>query len=412
MKIISNSYKFIRQVSCGNIYSTYLMFFFKKYTKSCPLRCLVLLFLFFIIFGCNKHKEINYHNESIEKINVNIENVTEDSNLLSNFKYICLEETDKSLIGSIDKILIRDNRIYVLDAKISKSVFIFDTLGNFIFKIKKNGRGPGEYLQLNDFELDEANNLLLLDVRQKEILKYTEKGKYLESIKIDFWSHSFSSLNDNCFIFYRNNMRMKDERNIGYNIFLFDLAKNTFFEGFPFRNQLDDQDIVRMSKYRLLKSNDIVLFSPYYTNDIYELTESSFILRYQFDFGNKNLNPYIIMDKQKSDWPKVLYNSDYVVDIENYYETDLFFMCSAYYNNRVYNIVYSKLSKKNLVFDSYLKNYGTAKCFGVYKDYFIGIVSPSIISSINNHGNQSNPKIPIVKNFSNPILFLYKLKEF
>ena len=53
----------------------------------------------------------------------------------STYKFKILETTVNSLIGSFDKVVIRDDRIYVIDKSIKEEVYMFDNNGKFIINI-------------------------------------------------------------------------------------------------------------------------------------------------------------------------------------------------------------------------------------------------------------------------------------
>ena len=61
-------------------------------------------------------------------------------------KHIVLETTPESTIGTIDKLIVRENKIYIMDKEITKSLFVFSIEGKFLYKINRAGRGPGEYI--------------------------------------------------------------------------------------------------------------------------------------------------------------------------------------------------------------------------------------------------------------------------
>jgi uncharacterized secreted protein with C-terminal beta-propeller domain len=52
----------------------------------------------------------------------------------------------------ISKVENNGDRIYVLDKR-GNSIFIFDNDGKYVGKISNLGRGPGEYLYIQDFQV-------------------------------------------------------------------------------------------------------------------------------------------------------------------------------------------------------------------------------------------------------------------
>lgn len=86
-------------------------------------------------------------------------------------RYIPLETRDDILIGFIKKIEYHDGMFYVLDYD-SNKIYIFDNEGKHYFTLSRQGRGPGEYVGVDDFALDEEKNLYVLCINTAKIIKY------------------------------------------------------------------------------------------------------------------------------------------------------------------------------------------------------------------------------------------------
>ena len=95
--------------------------------------------------------------------------------IASHIDYVQLETISESLIGHIDKIQTRDDKIYILDER-NGLMLVFDTSGKFIRRLGTKGRGPGEYLNMSDFALCDSV-ILVLDVRQFKMIMYDLRGK-------------------------------------------------------------------------------------------------------------------------------------------------------------------------------------------------------------------------------------------
>ena len=102
--------------------------------------------------------------------------------LIKDIRIVRLETNDSVLVGLIDKVLIHDGKIYIGDFYASQSLFIFDMQGKAIRKISRKGRGPGEYIQLRDFFIDDQSGTLnLLTRNSSEILSFDLDGTSLIS---------------------------------------------------------------------------------------------------------------------------------------------------------------------------------------------------------------------------------------
>jgi hypothetical protein len=80
-------------------------------------------------------------------------------NYFNSIDIIPLETTPESLIWEIKKIFFIDSGVYIFDGKQSQ-VLLFDNKGKFISKIGKKGRGPGEYIHIQDFTIDKKAGML------------------------------------------------------------------------------------------------------------------------------------------------------------------------------------------------------------------------------------------------------------
>ena len=113
-----------------------------------------------------------------------------------------------------------------MDKDITQTIYIFDKSGKFIRKINKKGRGPGEYLSLNDVAVDVSNKRLIVhdDMAQK-ISIFTYEGEFIEKIRLDFITTSIAYLGNNrlaCYCDYINNPNYSI-RSKSPNLILFDL---------------------------------------------------------------------------------------------------------------------------------------------------------------------------------------------
>jgi hypothetical protein len=110
------------------------------------------------------------------------------SDYIKEVKIVRLETSADVLVGTVSKVEIYDNKLFVLDI-MTNSIFIFTKDGQFIHQISKIGAGPGEYLQLLDFKVLETG-LYLLDYG-KSILHYDFNFQYVGQIKCNYPSFSF-----------------------------------------------------------------------------------------------------------------------------------------------------------------------------------------------------------------------------
>ena len=104
--------------------------------------------------------------------------------VFSDIHVIQLETSEDFLInriGPIGQIEYYDDRYYILDAH-SQQIFCFDKYGQFVFKIDSQGKGPGEYHQINVIAIDRNNKqLVILDPAVQRVHFYNLNGEFLSS---------------------------------------------------------------------------------------------------------------------------------------------------------------------------------------------------------------------------------------
>jgi hypothetical protein len=104
------------------------------------LACLSLVLVF---CNCQRKNDNDFKGLRIQIREENfIKGKTNLSSLINVIKLIPLETNKDCLIGKIDKVIFSNNRIYVLDKRRARGVFIFDGQGKFVNKIVPNGKGP------------------------------------------------------------------------------------------------------------------------------------------------------------------------------------------------------------------------------------------------------------------------------
>jgi len=136
------------------------------------------------------------------------------SDYLEVVKLIPLETTKECLIGDIDKVVQYRNNIYVFDSKTYKLLW-FDSSGKFLGQIGQRGKGPGEYIEVSDFEVDTIRGLIYLPDFHK-VHVFSATGKWIKSVSTDFMAGTMSRAGNHEFIFYgagRDDKMIKTDAN-------------------------------------------------------------------------------------------------------------------------------------------------------------------------------------------------------
>lgn len=262
-------------------------------------RYLIVLFVVISIFSCKKEGQIG----SVKTFDIQFEPKKSriPHEVLSDVTYVPLETTQESLIGRVDKMIIKDGRIYILDIALKRALYVFDLTGKFLFKIDRKGKGPGEYTDLRDFIVDD--NSIIINTFGK-VLFFDLNGNYKSFIKseIIFTNFIFDDFN-NAFLFQdcESCNGNKVSKHVLCTNNKFKKIRNEYFE--PIRDEP-----LKLNRFQKLE-NKILLTAPQYLdNTIYELTSDQCLPRYEFNFGQYNIPVNVIND------PKIKFNDPKVHD--------------------------------------------------------------------------------------------------
>lgn len=142
------------------------------------MRIKLLIFLLIILCSCgNKSTKETINGDSVIKIDLLSEpgtKMTKLSEFAVNIEYIPLQTTEGSLIGDfVLKIVNVDDRIYIENSGQDGEILCFNMDGKFLYKIKKKGRGPEEYTNIEDFDVSSDNkSLTILSSLNSKLLTY------------------------------------------------------------------------------------------------------------------------------------------------------------------------------------------------------------------------------------------------
>lgn len=118
------------------------------------------LFLLLVLISCKDSVRQDFR-KTIE-IPTEESSIVNLSQFVDSVAVIPLKMDSEAFIGQIAKIKAFDGRFYLQD-NLTNSIWIFDRKGNFVDELHAVGNGPGEYIRLKDFDVDE-NGLHALDM--------------------------------------------------------------------------------------------------------------------------------------------------------------------------------------------------------------------------------------------------------
>ena len=279
-------------------------------------------FFFFSFFlflaGCgNQSKPVSVEQEIITPLSAG--NAVNDLlPYIDSVEVVPLETTGKALIGLVGKILLLPNGNVLI--KSTASMFMFCPEGKFLFQIGKNGRGPEEYLTIDDVCLSQdARELWILG--GCEIVKYsTETGQFIRKTTLELpeicngFDAIASGPGHSAFLYYCPQM---DENNFSedfYCLYRYDEQGRILQKFLPRKDYgLNIALITQTSDNRyILRPQDS-------DNICYYLSDSLPVPRVKIDFGKETIKNRYSSDLQtylRSDYYKM---PVYIYDTRDYF---------------------------------------------------------------------------------------------
>lgn len=159
-----------------------------------------------ILIGCTDSSNEKNGNTPAElyQISFDLENLSKKgapmmSEIIDSLEYIKLEYNPDFQIGSIlGRPYISEDYIFILCSH-KAGLLQFKRNGEFVRKIGSYGRGPGEYLQLRDFSVDEKKGMIYTIPNWKTVLCTYDysNGKFIEEIPISYLTGNEHSTYEN-----------------------------------------------------------------------------------------------------------------------------------------------------------------------------------------------------------------------
>jgi hypothetical protein len=254
---------------------------------------IIIILSIIALFSCSDKKSAVSHSKNAEHVSQTVSNSslmqqvpfklieidTESSieitrsdldSCVTGLKYIYLKTEEP--IGYVNKVIIRKDKIFVVDANSTGKIFIFDMEGNLINIISDKGGGPQEYLQLGDADIS-TDEIIIADGQSLKRLYYTLEGKFIRQEKC-LPCRQFAVLGDK-FILH-----------VGYHqTWNYDITPNLIvsIKDSAMRRALPYSNIQKETVYGEFNYNykGDLLFSPAISDTVYQiLTDSTYAAKY------------------------------------------------------------------------------------------------------------------------------------
>lgn len=334
---------------------------------------------------------------------------------------------DSIFFGNIDNIIINDTLIYLLDKNQKQCVYIYTITGRYLRTISRQGRGNTEYVRLSDIFVDKKNKTLnLLSRIDKRLLIYDVEGKKLmQAISLPKMFTAIQPI-ENGYLAYMGNY--SEDKKSPYNFWLLDnnfIIKSHFGKINPTIESRENNDVYVFSSY-----NSKINIISEMNYDVYEIEspKETHQIKYQYDFGKRNLPKNITTDMLDNPEDNFKLHNNYVCNLYRFQQINNYCLAIILFQGQKRMIVWDKNTLQGDVAtldtyqDKYLCGFGNIK--GMDEKYIIAMEDARTLYDIwlghNEHNNfeikyrkqvdNLRKQFPVIKPNDNPYLILYKLK--
>lgn len=376
-----------------------------------------LLFILLLFFsGCSDQPESPAADTTLVSVNPENHSDLKFSDIFEELDYIFLD-TEGTPLGAIRKIVIEDDKIFVLDGQ-ANSIVIFDLSGNLQSTINRVGKGEGEYTGISDFLFDPAKQMIyILDRSQMKMIKLKIDGELVDEIPIPKGYSRFSLLGNDQLVLYAGNTLSYE-----YHYKIIDRRTGEVRKQFMKIDENKSNFLHFLTYSHFYTGSDGELYT-YQIGDegkVYRVTPDTIQLGYKIDFGALSI-PDRIMNANHKDVREFVEAIDdqYAFRISHLFETSQYYLFTFTYLDDYLQCIYDKSSNEYVLIPSMVNDMGTNITIsdrglfaqnmfkGAYEDKVYGILDLDAIL-FNSESQTINGKY--FDEQSNPVVYIGKLK--
>ncbi|MCL2651079.1 MAG: 6-bladed beta-propeller [Candidatus Azobacteroides sp.] len=348
------------------------------------------------------------------------------STLFDSIEYVKLSNEPKAIIGDINKIVIHDTCIFILDRYKTKSLKKFSNKGNYLATIGRQGAGPEEYVEPTDFIIQE-DEIIVSDQFKSDLKFYDLFGNFKYAKKVPFLFLKFSFFSPNRYVFHQVSTDGNNHLQSIANWLIFE-TDSTFHinnRGFFRSNNKDNNHIVENNFYSY---KDKVFFHPTYNDTIYSISPNYHIrAEYIIDFPNGKLPERYLLKENKKELLKNINEGPYAIFSGNYVPTDDYLYLEYTTKNQLSRVLYSKKTNKIIIGSKVSNDINQIFQFNNIRtstdqNVLVGYMQAYLISDlfgkysrnewVKSIGEKNTRIAESIKIEDNPIILFFKIKDF
>jgi hypothetical protein len=201
--------------------------------------------------------------------------------------YIPLETSQNTLVGRVSKTIVTDSLIFL--ETYPYKLMAFDRSGRFVRNYSNVGRGPGEFIQINDFAVSPDQSKVYILDQGSTCITYHVDGTFLNRIKMRI-GIQIIPFNDSLFVLGNPNIHMKPGQ-IGpdndFSVLFSDLNGNV---GKTYDYHHDFEGNIVPPFTSLYRSENKIKFLEVAADTLYTVTPEALIPYAAFDLGSEKVS--------------------------------------------------------------------------------------------------------------------------
>lgn len=157
------------------------------------MRTYILFLISLVLIQINLHSQSSSTYLDLEKV-ISLSSRNGSPVKMKDIQYVLLETKEECLIGEITEIRYSNGNFFINDLNTTQSILVFNSNGDFLYKINKPGNGPGEYSTPGSFDVDEFGNVYIMGLGSRKLIKYSNNGEKFEEFNLDYMVNDFMVL--------------------------------------------------------------------------------------------------------------------------------------------------------------------------------------------------------------------------
>ena len=331
------------------------------------------------------------------------------SELSDHLEIIPLNLSDSIVLGRIHDIRYHGDQFFLYDKYYAKALYVFDKEGNLVDMLHRHGSGPGEYVGLDNYIIQD-DVLTVYDRTSLQGVKYQLPDfDYLETVKVDSY--------------FMGDMLSEPGRDYAIG-FSDDYTQDGFYRGIVFLNdnyeslhhiEKPSAIIEASEKGNLSDLGNEMLYAEPFSELIYRIDSMSLVPLYQVDFGRYRLPHKAQQIEEAEDFYDIIITQDYAFAIHQVNIKDSVISFSFYWRDidEIRLGVYDLKQDKGAIINDVglLQDYLTPP-LSVSNGYNLSILYPDEYDSdVLAHMNVTGEEVTTIDQ-SKPLLVRYSINKF